>query len=266
MRKLFAIGVGLLVSRACFAGQETYSGKEMKPVAAPMPAPECLWTGFYVGAKLGWGWNTGDVFNFPLPDPVTFNQVPVDAHPDANGFIGGGELGYNWQIGRFVLGVETDFSGADVDGRDTVEPLFNLPGGPGDEIPGSLLVVSDRIDWFGTVRGRIGYTIMPCLLVYGTGGFAYIHRDLHGDVFIPPDETHPASVDDVATGWTAGGGLEYAINRHWSIKVEYLYLDGGSTSTSAVELGSGIPLPPFAERYTFDTQFHTVTAGINFKF
>src|SRR3984893_11620589 len=105
------------------AGPESLpSGKEMKQVA-PAPPPECdfTWTGFYAGFNGGYGWGNGDTHFHPLPDPATFLDLePPSLSPDPSGFIGGGQIGFNWQWNKWlVLGVETDFQGSDMEGSDT---------------------------------------------------------------------------------------------------------------------------------------------------
>ncbi|QFR32892.1 outer membrane protein [Ancylobacter sp. TS-1] len=121
----------------------------------------------------------------------------ADWSPDIDGFIGGLQAGYNWQgAGPLVLGVETDIQYADVSSG-----IFSL-------------------DYFGTVRARIGYAFDQ-VLVYGTGGLAY-----GGGTY----ETWGLSNSKNQIGWTLGGGAEYAINNNWSVKGEYLYVDLGEES------------------------------------
>ena len=270
MRKL---PLAILCTLACglyaYAGPEPIpSGKEMKQAVVPTPECDYTWTGFYIGGRLGYGWDAGHVTADPLPDPFTFGVDQYRLDTNSDGIVGGGEAGYNWQFGKwFVLGAEADFSGSGMNGDHYVSPLFDP--NTGNTFPGQLGVAHD-VDWFGTVRGRIGIVPFCRLMVYGTGGFAYAHSEDVGDlgaVFVRVPYSHFASHDGTDTGWTVGGGLEYAISKHWSIKAEYLYVDCGDHSATGVEFNpvTGFNLP-FAERYHWETKFHTVTAGINFKF
>lgn len=257
-----------------FAGPEALpSGKEMKEVA-PAPAPTCgyTWTGFYIGLNVGYGWGNADTRFDPLPDPATFFLLEPQTHDaDPDGVIGGGQIGFNWQWNKwFVVGAEADFQGSGMDGSKTVSPLFDINGGmPPDQI-GSSLFTRERTDWFGTVRGRIGFSPWCRLLIYGTGGLAYGNVHYAADTFYSFSDdvvlTHPVSFDRTSVGWTAGGGLEYALTHHWSVKVEYLYYDLGHHSATGLEFANGAPAPPFAVHYNWETTANIVRGGLNFKF
>lgn len=254
----------LSVCAAVYAGPESIqsSGKEMKDMVAPAQECDFNWTGFYVGLRAGDGWNVGDVHNDPLPDPASFNQLAYVQHPDGAGVLGGGEIGFNWQIHKFVLGVEADFSGSDIDGNSVISPISDSSGVP---FGSSRIHVNDNVDWFGTFRGRIGFVPTCRLLVYATGGLAYANVDFSGDTDYTPtfDERYPVSRSDTQFGWTAGAGIEYALTHHWSIKAEYLYFDVGSESQTVNQIPAE---PPYQIRYRWETEFHTITAGVNFKF
>jgi len=162
------------------------------PYYAPPPSVY-NWTGLYAGLNLGYEW--GRVTNIGI-DPA--------------GFAGGGQLGYNWQIGQFVFGAETDiqFSGAD----DTFAPYkFSNP-------------------WFGTLRGRAGYAINNMLL-FGTFGLAY--GDLEG-------QFGGLSESKTLFGWAGGVGMEVGITPNWSAKVEYLYMDLGSRAFTITGVNNGL--------------------------
>jgi outer membrane immunogenic protein len=169
MRKIILTAVAL--GAGCgFAEGADLPVRKVAPLPPPAPAIY-KWTGFYGGLNLGAG----------IPER------------GGVGVIGGGQIGYNYQVSPlFVAGIETDFQGTTLGGGGGRGPR----GGRG-------------VDWFGSVRGRFGVTAFsPALLLYGTGGFAY------GDVG-----------NSVAPGWTAGGGVEWAFSPAWSAKVEYLYTD-----------------------------------------
>jgi outer membrane immunogenic protein len=147
---------------------------------------------------------------------------------DTDGFAGGGQIGYNWQFSpNWVFGIEADIQGADIKG-------------------GNALHVSST-DMYGTVRGRLGYAFNN-VLVYGTGGFAWARNEIFD----------PASVQALSrthTGYTFGGGLEYAFAPQWSAKVEYLYVDLGRET---YDFAAGA----ISQR----SDFSTVKFGVNYRF
>ena len=268
MRKLaLTFAIVLICGAFAYAGPEALpsSGKEMKQTVAPAPECDFSWTGFYVGIRGGYGWSNNDdvhirVF-FPNQDLIV---DPPHQNLDSDGFVGGGEFGFNWQFGKwFVLGAEADFSGSDISGNST--RVHDFPQFSTDMAD---VRISQRVDWFGTVRGRVGFVPWCRMLIYGTGGFAYASVDDSAVIdFVPfGGVSHfPASHDDTETGWTAGGGIEFAISHHWSVKVEYLYMDVGDVTAIAPQVPN-LNNPPVMASYHFDNQFHTVAAGLNFKF
>jgi outer membrane immunogenic protein len=195
------------------------------PVKAPPapPPPVCTWCGFYIGANIGGSWGNGNS-SFDAPGfPAFFSDT---THPD--GVIGGVQAGYNWQTSNWVFGIETDIQGSGE--RDSIN-LLTLA----TPLGGITLTQSDKNTWFGTTRGRLGFTPDTNWLIYGTGGVAYGNAK-SGFTLTTPIGT--ASVTDSATrvGWTAGGGVEYMFLPSWSLKAEYLYMDLG-TANFAVPLG-----------------------------
>lgn len=182
------------------------------------------WTGFYIGAFGGGGWGAHDYAGAGL------------ARIDSGGGLYGGTLGYNWQAGMFVLGVEGDFGGSTINGSTTI-------------VPG--LTHETNLNWLGSVRGRAGIAIND-LLLYGTGGWAY------GSV--RDTSNNAGAIEQFTTtrsGWTVGGGAEYAFTPNWSMKAEYRYTDLGNTSNAAPLNG--------AAPYSVSNTFSTVTVGLNFK-
>jgi outer membrane immunogenic protein len=264
-----ALFVSAALGTAAFAGTEAYSGKEMKQVA-PAPPPECdfTWTGFYFGGNAGYGWGHADTDFEPLPDAATFVSLkPRELSPDPGGFIGGGQVGYNYQVNKwFVLGAEADFQGTDIEGDDSTSPIVQFSGLP--NAPDSFLFAHERMQWLGTVRGRIGFAPICRLLIYGTGGFAYGNVDYSANTnFGAGNPTYPVDFSETKTGWTAGGGVEYALTNHWTVRAEYLHYDLGDEHRTQNELIGGVPAgPPFFVRYNFETSGEIVRAGFNFKF
>jgi len=243
------------------------SGKEMKQVAPAPPECDYTWTGFYIGGNAGYGWGNGDTHFHPLPDAATFFDLePTTLSPDPSGFIGGGQIGFNWQWNKWlVLGAETDFQGSDIEGHDT---RFNFPDivGVGNG-PDTFLAAHERMQWFGTARGRIGFAPLCRLLVYATGGLAYANTDYSANTNFDNGTTYPVSFTRTTLGWTVGGGLEYAISHHWSVKAEYLYYDLGDEGKTQNQLFFGVPQgPPFFVHYNFENTGNIVRGGLNFKF
>ncbi|MEY2489355.1 MAG: outer rane immunogenic protein [Verrucomicrobiota bacterium] len=255
----------LVVLTLCGLAHAGSDSKEMKQTVATPPSCPINWTGFYLGLHAGYGWGKGDTSVDPLPTAAAFiNLAPTTFQPDVKGFLGGAQLGYNHQIGCFVFGLETDFSGTSMDGSSTLSPIIQNNGTP---FPGAgnNITVSQDVNWMGTLRGRLGFTPTCRLLLYGTGGLAYGDVDYFGNTEFRPVGTvnYPASASETRVGWTVGGGAELALTTHWSVKLEYLYFDLGDKTITANPVG---PLPPFQVRYNWETTAHTVNAGLNFKF
>jgi outer membrane immunogenic protein len=257
--------------------------------APPPPPPPPLWTGFYAGLNAGGTWasnNSVYVTNFPAFGAISILNLPLSGSQSANngaGFIGGGQIGYNWQFwgGRLVAGVEADIQGiAGSRGGSsswTAAPLGTIIIG---DFPFPLNLLSNvsvrkSLDYIGTVRGRLGWLFTPTLLVYGTGGLAYGGVNVNLNSFqalsfagaLLPLQGGAANISDTRVGWTAGGGLEWMFMPNWSAKAEYLYYDLGSVTGSAVNVAFG-GAPTVASVSQFSTRFNgnIVRAGVNYHF
>jgi outer membrane immunogenic protein len=182
------------------------------------------WTGFYVGANAGYSFLGDSVWDLP----------PVNTKP--KGFSAGGTAGYNWQSGSFVYGLEGDLNWSQVKGSVTCPP--------GD--------CETKQEWYGTIRGRVGYAF-DRFLPYVTAGGVFGHLKATNSGVTPGFEGASAA----PFGWTAGAGLEYAFLGNWSAKVEYLYMDFGKFNCIAC-----------AAVLTDDVTFkdHTVRIGVNYRF
>ena len=230
------------------------------------------WTGFYVGGQFGGGWSSNwrGTAN-PLPNPVAFGALPLTFSQNGGGVIGGGQIGYNWQFApAWVAGMEADLSAASINAR-TVTPALTLAGTPfvgAADCPGIQVCTSflaRRLESLGTIRGRHGYT-WDHWLAYVTGGFAYgrIHYSANYEVCCQ----HPASFSNMKTGFTAGGGLEYALGgpwAHWTIRGEYLFVQLGGASATITQQSP--PDPAFAMKYGWGhTDLHIARVALSYKF
>jgi outer membrane immunogenic protein len=205
--------------------------------------------------------------------------IPVG---NANGFIGGSQVGYNFQTNYFVYGIEADIQGLSGRGSGTTSNIAGIAGFPGTNV-NSTLTATESVQWLGTVRGRLGYTVTPSVLVYGTAGLAY--GEVSSSAAIGQQITGPAaagatgpyasavSISSTRTGWTAGGGAEWLINRNWTAKLEYLHYDLGSASYSSSMSNLAVGVVPVGTLlYTVGTTYSTkfagdiVRPGINYKF
>jgi outer membrane immunogenic protein len=246
----------LLASAGALALAGTALAADLRPPPPPVFVPPPSWTGFYAGLNAGGTWsgvNNGstatanlDPFSGLIGDAI-YNSTSAalattntPLHPTA-GFIGGGQIGYNYQFyNSFLAGVEADIQGTSSDFR--AQGVFSqaaVPGFAGFPISQDI-ASSQSVDWLGTVRGRLGYLFTPTLLVYGTGGFAYGQTNSTTSItqFVSNAPALPNSYgtfgrfSNTRTGWTAGGGLEWMFFPNWSFKVEYLYYNLGSAHYS----------------------------------
>ncbi|MEF3365863.1 outer membrane protein [Methylocystis sp. 9N] len=259
----------------------------------PPPPPPPLWTGFYVGLNAGYTWsNSNNVTLGAFSGAFNPNQGNAAAFAanyallasgtfrgNSDGFIGGGQIGYNWQFyNSFVAGVEADIQG--VAGSSSRRGFATALGDQFGNTITSAVSVSKSLDYLGTVRGRLGWLFTPTLLIYGTGGLAYggVNTSASISQFITNPFLGPAfgsgSFSDTRVGWTAGGGVEWMFWPNWSAKVEYLYYDLGTVSYSAgvlapaLQVVPGSPNPLFANFHEARTRFNgnIVRAGLNYHF
>lgn len=233
-----------------------------KPPAPAPPASGYSWKGVYIGAHVGYGWGRAKTSFAALPTAAQFiNLAPITLRNDPTGANAGAQAGYNWQSGKFVAGVETDFSWSRMRGTVVVVGITQNNGASWN---GSLTAHQDT-KWFGTLRPRAGFTPTSKIFLYGTAGLAYGHVNYFDNADFRPQGPiqYPAAANKTKTGWTAGGGVEVGINKHWSLKAEYLYYDLGKQSLT----GSPVPAnPPFQVSYTSETKAHTFNTGVNFRF
>ncbi len=265
MKKVF-VSVTLLTIAATTAVAADLPSAKAPPVAPPPPP---VWDGFHVGVNVGGGWINGveSIPYIPYFDP----RYQISSHPGGSGVsnllylpaslssptgnqggaLGGGQIGYNFVVAsKFAIGVETDFQGGIIGGSNqgNLASFYPSPFAPSGGILSPLVASSGYnvgLNWFGTVRGRLGYIFAPTLLLYGTAGFAY-------------GEVTAFNRSSTRTGWTAGGGGEWFFlpNSNWSAKVEYLYTDFGSATN-----GNGA----WSAAISQHAKLNLVRVGLNYR-
>jgi len=228
------------------------------PAAAPFS-----WTGFYIGGHAGYGWGDKKWSDFFDPINPTDRTSGPDANYHVNGPLGGGQIGYNFQYGWTVFGIEADASAADIKGFGNNDPFTILgPSGFGClDLNGGC---TTKIDSLGTITGRLGVAVDRVLL-YAKGGGAWVHEKHTVRAFdtqLPndPSVNFTSTTSQTRWGWTAGAGVEYALSNTWSAKLEYNYLDFGKDQVS-------FTLPPggFGVGGTLHQTMHVVKAGLNYR-
>jgi outer membrane immunogenic protein len=302
MKKLLLAGISIAALVGPAMAADLARPVYRAPVAVAVPV--YTWTGWYAGLNAGWVDATGQVntnaapVSFPFGDPNTICGTPPcppqratqtlaaaatsQLNNKRSGFIGGGQFGYNYQFGAFVAGVETDIQGSSLRGDTSTanSVLTDTTLGTNRGLWLTDTTVSRRLDYFGTLRARIGVTATPAFLLYATGGLAYggVRSDtsltVASNVFGVPTAVTSGSFSENRAGWTVGGGLEWMFLRNWSAKLEYLYYDLGSATYatggySLDVLPTALPGGGIAAIAT-NTSVHfrgdIVRVGLNYKF
>jgi outer membrane immunogenic protein len=226
MKRVISAGIATLavLIAAATAHAADLPRRQQMPTKAPAyVAPVYNWTGFYVGINGGGGWGSSE-----------WSALTGTSSNDVSGAVVGGTVGYNWQTGQFVFGVEGDADWSSIKGTTTLAPCTNS--------------CETRNSWLATTRGRIGYAfdrIMP----YVTGGAVF------GDLKATPAGF--AGDSETRVGWTIGGGAEFALGGQWTAKLEYLYADLGDVNCAA----GNCAVPT-----NVDLTTSLVRGGINFRF
>ncbi|WP_368507534.1 outer membrane protein [Bradyrhizobium lupini] len=278
------IVIGMAAAMSLFATGALAADLGARPyVKAPvMVDPVWSWTGFYVGANGGYSWGRSrtDVSYFNSATGAAI--VPpagsiTNASFDMNGAIAGGQAGYNWQSANWVYGIEGDLQWSDEKGRAGFNCAPTGPAGgtclpgltflPAGAAAGTSLTIDQHLQWFGTVRGRVGILATTKVLFYGTGGLAFGEIKTTGTMSgFTPAGVAVASIGSNSTtraGWTAGVGVEGKITQNWSAKLEYLYMDLGRFGSGPFTLA---PLSTISANVSSRFTDHILRAGINYQF
>jgi outer membrane immunogenic protein len=265
----FATFGGLAVAALFIAAPLGVASAADMPVKAPKaaPPPAFDWNGFYIGAYAGAAWM--DQANTTDPCPVallafcaatglgTYNGVPPTAYDMGPSFIGGGTVGYNWQPTPYTLiGLENDFGYLHLKGSITQNP-------PGVSNGFNDTVASTKIgDWYDALTARIG-AVDGHAMFYLKGGGTWVKYQTGVVDSNPVGLTINTTTNKTLTGYAAGGGVEYGIDMHWSVKAEYLVLGVPRNVTNC-----GPALPPGALEcaVTHTPAIQTITLGLNYRF
>ena len=217
---------------------------DMPLKAPPLPPPAASWAGWYIGLNAGANWQSASN-SFGYAGPV-FTPETGNTHPRATGFIGGGQIGYNWQAGNFVYGWEADIAG--LTGKESA----NVPDGK---------TFSNQITWLSTVRARAGLLIDPSTMAYATGGLAV--GGVKNSLQVRPGFLGFSKAESTTrVGWTVGGGVEHMLsNSHWTVALEGLYADLGPSSATAVGTTTG-----FHKTAHFSNRAFIGRLKLNYKF
>jgi len=208
-------------------------------------APMASWEGWYIGL------NAGIASHQSKFDPGYGGYS--SGHQSGNGFIGGGQIGYNWQTGMYVLGLEADISG------------LTGKAAAGLYATGKGNALEAKISWLSTFRARAGWLVNPSTLIYATGGLAVggVRNDFNfnGLNSSTGSATYAAntfkSAHKTKTGWTIGGGVETMVNTKWTLGLEGIYVDLGSSTSGTT---------PSGKTTTFNNTAIIARAKLNYKF
>lgn len=242
MKRILLAGASLgLLAASASAADLGY--RRTQDFSAPVTTalPSFVWTGFYLGANAGYAWGTNKA-DFPTPFSAKHS-----------GFIGGVQAGYNHQMGQVVLGVETDLNYVQNSlARSFVNGL------------GATASLNRDNGWLGTTRGRLGFTPVERLLVYGTGGLAYGNSDVSVTATSAAGARWTGKTDSTKVGWTIGAGAEYAFTNNITGKAEFLYYDLGTSNASlAAANAAAAGVTPVTH---VENRGQLLRAGVNYKF
>jgi outer membrane immunogenic protein len=242
MKKILLASVATiaLCSASAFAADVPARG----PVYKAAPAPVFNWSGFYWGGSVGAAWGRERVTDIDAYAAAAPAGTVTKLHE--TGFFGGGQAGYNVQSGAWVYGIESDLGWMDLSKKVLLTGTAS----------GTMVGIQSGL--YGDVTGRLGVTVNPTTLIYAKGGWAfYDGRDFFSTVTGSfSGMTHTG----LFSGWTLGGGIEWALGSNWTAKLEYLHFDFGHENYTVFNAG-GTPFR-FRESVTADT----VKVGLNWKF
>lgn len=198
-----------------------------------VPRYRFSWTGFYLGGNVGYGWGTSE----STGDAGAFNGLTSGFDVNPSGWIGGLQAGYNWQTGNLLFGLEGDLGILGLDDRESSGGAF----------------VEAEYGGYGALTARVGFTDDRWLF-YLKGGAALANIENRAGAIGDPTDLTVA--DETRWGWTIGGGAEFAFHPNWSMKIEYLYMDFGSDTSTNTD----------GNIYRHENDLHTIKVGLNYRF
>jgi outer membrane immunogenic protein len=274
--------LALAISALALSSASALAADMSAPVYTKAPvAPVAIynWTGFYVGLNGGYSWGNSS-------NAYTTTALPLyTSSQSMNGWVFGGQVGYNWQFDRnWVFGLEGDIDATGQDGTANLTPFstvtVTVPPPGALALPTSTVTTTatgtyeNRLSWLSTFRGRIGVLPSERVLLYVTGGLAVGEVKTNSSVTTttntalsfgtPPGPTSTsalASASSTQAGWTVGAGVEGAISGNWTARLEYLYVDLGNVNNTFAGIGAFAPLT--VRSHVTD---NILRAGVNYKF
>lgn len=232
-------------------------------------AEEPNWTGLYIGAHVGGAtgeWDGRTTYTDPAEGVLPGLWANPNQSLDADGWLAGGQIGFNLQRDRLVFGIEADVSWSNLEGEGRFTTLGVEENTSWD--------IKTELDAFGTVRGRLGFLVSPSLLLYGTGGFAWartngdltVHHNWVPDPSASFGVTARGSAKETHVGWTAGVGGELMLARNWTLKAEWLHVDLGGEDYHLE--GTSVPggYPHDTDSFPAKLEFDVFRVGVNYHF
>jgi outer membrane immunogenic protein len=272
MKNTKVIALTTAIVSAVLGIGSTYAA-DMAVKAPAVVAPSYTWAGFYIGGNAGAGSAEGSYTLTPSgcfltgcgAGGVAANPLRTFTEDNLNTFfVGGAQAGYNWQAGNFVYGLEGDIN---YNGWNNTSSYIYTLAAPLAGI--FTTAVNTKLNWFGTVRGRLGVAASPTLLIFGTGGLAYgqVSSSTLG-AFSAAGDTYAGTASNTRAGWTVGGGMEWLFMPNWSLKWEYLYIDLGKLNYADRCISACGAIAPLLPAYATSVQFREQVArvGINYHF
>jgi outer membrane immunogenic protein len=255
MKRTLTLGIGMLaLLGSTFAASAADLGA--RPIGkAPMVAPPVpfSWSGCYIGGNIGAkkGSLDGDA---TILDPLLPVTLVFNGEDSETGFIGGGQVGCQWQTGAFVFGFEGDFDATNLERTFVVPAGLVVP----PFVAGDAFTLSN--DWQASFRGRLGWAF-DRFMIYATGGIAWANFEATAALVGLP---FLVTADKTLTGWTVGGGLEWAFTPNWSLGLEYRFSQFDRENFGLGTVAVGPALLPFAVNSELET--HEITARVNYRF
>ena len=236
---LAAIAITALCSASALAADLPQRPVYKAPMMSPVPVYN--WTGFYVGGNIGGAWGTLD---------VTDVNTGATVSPNNSGFAGGGQIGYDYQIGPWVIGIRNLLDGTSISNGATIsDGVFSG-------------TVNSHLHWFDTLTARGGYLVQPNVLLYAQGGAAWTSWDVNAI------NGAGAQVGEISggnrTGWTVGGGVEWMFAPHWSVFAEYNYMGFGTNSNASTVCVAGVGCT--TDTFSAKANLRDALIGVNYKF